>query len=284
MTTRIKITGRASASAEGKRLKVDWRKATPFKVPIPRNEKRRVAELRGHQILDTLPEESFDAITLLAAHICQTPIALLTLVDSDRQWFKSKVGITISETSRDVAFCAHAIMQRELFVVRDASADKRFAANPLVTSDPKIRFYAGAPLVTAQNHALGTLCVLDRVPRILTREQTDALRALSRHVLAQMEMRREIMELKKHFLRQQAGLGESEEALERARRTQSEYLLKISHEIRATTKGVLGVADQALVTELTFRQRNYLKNIKSSASYLLTLAKEIAGASAKEIR
>jgi GAF domain-containing protein len=164
-------------------------------APIPPSEKKRLKVLWQYEVLDTVPEEVFDDLTELAARICEAPIALISLVDEKRQWFKSKVGTSVNETSRDVSFCAHAINQTELFIVPDATLDTRFAANPLVTSDPKIRFYAGAPLITLDGYALGTLCVIDKVPRDLRPEQEQALRILARHVVSQLELRRRTKQL-----------------------------------------------------------------------------------------
>ncbi len=164
-------------------------------APLPPNEKQRLKVLWQYDVLDTVPEEVFDDLTELAARICEAPIALISLIDENRQWFKSKVGITVSETSRDLSFCAHAIGQEGLFIVPDTTKDTRFANNPLVTSDPKIRFYAGAPLITPDGHVLGTLCVIDKVPRELRPEQQQALRVLARHVMTQLELRRHAREL-----------------------------------------------------------------------------------------
>ena len=166
-----------------------------MKAPMPKNEKKRLEVLWQYEVLDTVPEQVFDDLADLAACICGAPIALITLVDETRQWFKSKVGISVSETSRDISFCAHAILQKNLFIVADATKDARFAQNPLVTEEPKIRFYAGAPLITPDGHALGTLCVIDKVAHTLRPDQKRALQTLSRHVMTQLELRHRSMEL-----------------------------------------------------------------------------------------
>ena len=162
------------------------------KAPLSRDEEARLDALRQYEILDTAPEHDFDDLTRLAAHSCGTPIALIGLIDRERQWFKSKVGLTVKETSRDMAFCAHTILQPDLLVVRDTLADDRFATNPLVTADPHIRFYAGMPLVTQEGYALGTLCVMDQVARELSVEQKQALKSLSLQVVKQLELRRQL--------------------------------------------------------------------------------------------
>ena len=164
---------------------------------IPENESERQANLDLYEILDTFPEEAFDAITSIAAHICGTPIALISLIDKDRQWFKSHHGLAVSETPRDFSFCAHAILDPDqLFVVEDAQLDNRFFDNPLSTGDPNVIFYAGAPLVSREGFPLGTLCVIDNKPHTLNSDQRKALADLSNQVIAQMELRRIVKELK----------------------------------------------------------------------------------------
>jgi adenylate cyclase len=161
-----------------------------MKAPIPADEDARIEELRQFHVLDTAAEREYDDLVFLASQICGTPIALISLVDSQRQYFKSRLGLEATETPRDVAFCAHAILQRNVMVVPDATADTRFADNPLVTADPNIRFYAGAPLVTPAGHAMGTLCVIDRKPHEMQDSQHAALEALGRQVVALLLLRR----------------------------------------------------------------------------------------------
>ena len=151
--------------------------------------------LRQYAVLDTAPEQELDDLTELAAQICGTPIAAISLVDEHRQWFKARVGLGVRQTPRDVAFCAHTLHQQGLFIVPDAKQDERFATNPLVISEPGICFYAGAPLVTPENVTLGALCVIDHHPRTLTPAQEQALRVLCRQVMTHLELRRHMRDL-----------------------------------------------------------------------------------------
>ncbi len=179
---------------------------------LPLGEELRLSTLQRYDILDTVPEQAFEDLTALALHICGAPVALVSLVDRHRQWFKSKLGVSFDETARNISFCGHAILQPDLFIVPDATKDERFADNPLVTGESQVRFYAGAPLISPDGQAIGTLCIMDHVPRELTARQQDALRMLARQVMSQLELRRQTRELAEqearlHIMTENARVG-----------------------------------------------------------------------------
>ncbi len=204
-------------------------------APAPHDNADRLAALRRYGILDTPPEEAFDEITRLLAHVCRAPVAVINFIDEARQWFKSEIGLGVRETPLDISFCAHAILQPGLFIVPDATQDERFACNPLVTSDPHLRFYAGALLETSDGFALGTICVLDTVPRDLDGPQKDALRTLARQVMSQLELRRELAAQ----ARVRDELRRASEAAERANAAKDRFLATLSHELRTPLSPVL---------------------------------------------
>lgn len=166
-------------------------------APNPANERARVAALHQLRVLDTDPEPELDDLTRLLSFICRTPMAVISLVDADRQWFKSRVGMEDQETPRAISFCQHALLEKRMLVVEDATQDPRFWDSPLVTAGPRIRFYAGAPLLDDRGNALGTLCTMDRVPRRLDPEQEEALLILARQASAHFRLRRSYMELRR---------------------------------------------------------------------------------------
>ena len=218
------------------------------RADIPSNETERIAALKALNVLDTPAERAFDDLVSLAAAICGTPIALVSLVDRERQWFKARLGLEVSETPRDVAFCAHAINEPDKpFVVGDATKDPRFHDNPLVVDAPSVRFYAGQPLVTADGAALGTLCVIDREARELTPTQLDALQRLGGLVMDQLQLRTAL--IRQEAMQRQ--LAEVAERAEESSRLKSKFLASVPHELRTPLHGVVGALDLMEAQRLT---------------------------------
>ncbi|MDH3444936.1 MAG: GAF domain-containing sensor histidine kinase [Deltaproteobacteria bacterium] len=236
----------------------------------PANEGERLSALDAYQILDTDPEQAFDDLTEIASRICGTPIALVSLVDQERQWFKSKVGLEAAETPRRVAFCSHAILEPDkLLIVPDPHRDIRFADNPLVTSAPKIRFYAGAPLVNPEGQALGTLCVIDREPRNLEPHQIDTLRALARQVIGQMELRKKYIELRELAL----DLESNKHELERRNTEISTFYHTLAHELKTPLTAVrefVSIVMDQIAGPVTKDQREYLGTAKICCDQIKT--------------
>ncbi|MBQ4811219.1 response regulator [Pseudoalteromonas luteoviolacea] len=228
---------------------------------LPDDESERLKSLKEYDILDTDAEHCFDEITQLASQLCGTPIALVSLIDSQRQWFKSKVGLDASETPREFAFCAHAILQDEVFEVCDASADVRFFDNPLVTGGPKIRYYAGTPLRSFSGQAIGTLCVINPKPMQLDQAQRNALTILGRQVIAQLELRKRIKEISQ------------------ANQAKDEFLSNISHELRTPLNAISGFSELLMQSSeqenLSTSQINYIKNIDFGSQQLLSIVNSV---------
>lgn len=226
-------------------------------APFPPNESDRLFQLKALEILDTEPESIYDEVTRLASHIGGTPISLVSLVDEDRQWFKSKVGLGASQTPRDVAFCSHAILGKGLFEIPDSRKDSRFSDNPLVTGEPRVIFYAGVPLEIEAGVSVGTLCVIDHQPRQLTKEQVQALECLGNQVIAYLKLRR------------------SHRELQQVMKARSIFFAAMSHEIRTPMNGILGLTKVVLdsVTEETAREK--LRLVQSCGNTLLTLINDI---------
>ena len=254
---------------------------------IPRNEKDRLLALEAYNILDTLPEEEYDAITKIAAQICGTPIALISLVDKDRQWFKSKQGLGAAETSRDISFCGHANnTPNELFEIENSLEDPRFYDNPLAVGDPHVIFYAGFPLVTPDGEAVGTLCVIDNKPGKLSRDAKDTLNLLAKQVITTLELRKQNLEVelvnasltKEVSIRKkrEMELVEARDKAVKAEKVKDQFLSNMSHEIRTPMNGIMGLTNLLLEEEsMPKEQRELLRHIDFSARHLLRIINDI---------
>lgn len=238
---------------------------------IPDNEAQRLDRLHHYQILDTPPEKAFDRITRIVAETIGVPIALVSLIDHDRQWFKSKYGLDASETPRDLAFCAHAILNNEVFVVRDAFEDERFNDNPLVTEAPNVRFYAGAPLITSDGLKIGTLCAIDHVPHDLKHEHSQLLEDLASLVIDELELRTALRNAVVDIELQQALRLKAQTASI----VKSQFLASMSHEIRTPLNAIIGLTELVLKTEMTEHQRAHLDRVTLAGKNLLGLINEI---------
>ena len=243
-------------------------------APLPTNEAQRLSLLRSYDVLDTEPELPYNDLVLVASQICETPIALVSLVDEDRQWFKARRGLDASETSRDLAFCAHAILDDALFEIPDAREDPRFSGNPLVTADPRIRFYAGAPLVVGEDLRVGTLCVIDRQPRQLDDTQREALRALARQTVAQLELRRLLAAERRLRAERELVLEELRSVAE----LRSKLLATVSHEMRTpltAMKGSLELLAIGALEPLGPSALNTVQIAQRSTSRLIRLTNDL---------
>jgi signal transduction histidine kinase/CheY-like chemotaxis protein len=238
---------------------------------IPDNEKERLQALLSYEILDTAPEVQFEEITRLAADYCDTPIALVSLIDESRQWFKSHYGLEASETHRDQAFCSHVILGQETMVVNDTLKDERFVDNGLVTNPPYIRFYAGTPLTTPDDYNIGTLCVIDKKARTLNEKQKFALEIMARIVMKELELRKSLNEQTKI----EKQLRDAKQAAEDANAAKSEFLSIVSHEIRTPLNAILGISYLLLEEEPKPDQIENLSTLKVSTESLLNLVNDL---------
>jgi signal transduction histidine kinase len=247
-------------------------------APVTENEASRLQALRLTQLLDTPPEAAFDGLAQVAALLCAAPIALVSLVDESRQWFKACVGLDVRETPRSVSFCAHAIHGSELFVIEDALADPRFADNPLVVGPPNIRFYAGAPLAF-HDHMLGTLCVIDRIPRQLTADQRRGLRVLGDEVVARtslQDMARRLAEEVRARVVSERSLEQARAEAEHAARAKAIFLSNMSHEIRTPMNAMLGFTEVLLRDDaLNATQRGHLEILAHAGRHLVHVVNDV---------
>ena len=236
----------------------------------PKNEEKRLEALYSYNILDTIPEEEYDTITKIASEICDTPIALVSLIDPTRQWFKSHHGLGASETPRDYAFCAHSILEPDdLFIIPDATKDERFHDNPLTTGEPHVIFYAGAPLNTPEGYSLGTLCVIDTKPReSLTEGQKTSLKALAKQVMSQLELRRKNVRLER-----------ANKEISRLNEQLNHFAYRLTHDLKTPIRGINSLVDFIKQDHYELfkntEAQEWIDLISSRAVYMDTLIEEI---------
>ena len=231
---------------------------------IPAGEPERLSALKAYGVLDTPPEKEFDDITWLAAEIAKVPIALVSLIDSHRQWFKSRIGLNAIETPREISICGHTIHHKQPLLVEDTSCDERFAGNPFVKGEPGIRFYGGFPLTTPSGYTIGTLCVIDLIPRTLTQEQQRMLAVLANQVMTQLELRTRSKALEKTLDKAQA-----------ANEAKSLFLANMSHEIRTPLNAIMGLTELLVKSPVDARQREDLITIQDASESLMHLINEV---------
>lgn len=225
---------------------------------LPDDEKQRLEALLSYKILDTLPEEEYDSITRIASEICGTPISLITLIDDKRQWFKSNHGLSVTETAREISFCAHSILDpKNTLVVENSFEDNRFKDNPLATGNPHVEFYAGVPLVNPEGFPLGSLCVIDHEPRKITEQQMKSLRALADQVVQLLELRKTVIQLES-----------TQQQLLRSNKNLEEFALIISHDLKAPLRNIRQLSQ--ILTEdceekLNSKEKKYLNLLNQSA-------------------
>jgi signal transduction histidine kinase/CheY-like chemotaxis protein len=241
-------------------------------APLPPDEAERLAALRRLEILDTAAEDAFERIVDLATALFNVPAALISLIDSDRQWFKANRGIGVPQTPRDVAFCAHTILRDDICLVSDATCDARFAANPLVTGAPGIRFYAGAPLKSEDGFSLGTLCLIDFVPRPdFGTAQAQALTRLAALAADEIALRAR----RRDFTALVAAEAQARAAAAEAIAVKTDFIETMSHEIRTPLSGIIGMADMLSTSGLRDDQARYAATLKTAAAHLLQIVNDV---------